>query len=205
MTRPLPRNQRRQAARVEPRRFDAVTIMLHWTTLALIVGLFASAWLGAQATSNDQATLLLAIHRSFGIAVWSVTIGRLAWRVGFGSIPPLPTGMPRIQRLLAKANEYALYATLLIQPVTGMAQSLTRGRPFALFCLEAPKLMAKDRHLTALFHGIHEISAWVLIGLIGGHAMAALFHRFVLRDEVLQSMWPFGFRALAAKKLRGRE
>jgi cytochrome b561 len=56
-------------------------------------------------------------------------------------------------------------------------------------------LMAKDRDLAALFHAIHELSAWALVGLIAGHAMAALFHRFVLHDEVLQSMSPFGPRA----------
>ena len=51
--------------------------------------------------------------------------------------------------------------------------------------------MAGDKPLTALFHQIHALSAWVLLGLIGLHILAALFHRFVLRDEVLQSMLPW--------------
>jgi cytochrome b561 len=50
---------------------------------------------------------------------------------------------------------------------------------------------AGNKPLTALFHEIHELSAWVLLGLIGLHIMAALFHRFILRDEVLQSMLPW--------------
>jgi len=78
----------------------------------------------------------------------------------------------------------------LIQPLTGMAQSLTRGRPFPLLGWEVPSVMAKDRALTALLHGIHEISAWALLGLISAHILAALFHRFVLRDGVFQSMSP---------------
>jgi len=41
-----------------------------------------------------------------------------------------------------------------------------------------------------LFHEIHQIGALVLLSLIGVHALAALFHRFILKDNVLQRMLP---------------
>jgi cytochrome b561 len=188
----------RQTARGEPGRFDVITIALHWTTLALILAMFASAWLYGQATDSDQANRLLAVHRSFGVALWSLTVCRLVWRLGFGVRLALPADMPRLQRRLAKENELVLYALLLSQPLTGMAQSLTRGRPFPLFGLVVPKLMAKHRDLTGVFHAVHEVTAWVLAGLIAGHALAALFHRLVRRDQVLQSMWPLS-RPVAEK------
>jgi superoxide oxidase len=99
--------------------------------------------------------------------------------------------MPEVQQRLAKTSEYGLYALLLLQPLTGLAQSLTRGRHFMLFAWQVPKVMAGNKPLTMLFHQIHTLSAWVLLGLIGLHILAALFHRFVLRDEVLQSMLPW--------------
>jgi cytochrome b561 len=37
---------------------------------------------------------------------------------------------------------------------------------------------------------VHGILAWVLFALIGLHVVAALFHRFVLKDHVLQRMLP---------------
>jgi len=190
MTSALVLNPPQEVAETHPRRFDNITMALHWTTLLLILGMFASAWAYSTSTDNAQANLTLAIHRSLGVTVWTVTLARLFWRRRFASIPALPADMPRIQQLAAKANEYGLYALLLIQPLTGMAQSLTRGRPFPLFGLDVPKLMAKDRDLTAVFHAIHELSAWLLVGLICLHALAALFHRFVLKDDVLQSMTP---------------
>jgi superoxide oxidase len=76
-------------------------------------------------------------------------------------------------------SEYGLYALLLFQPLTGLAQSLARGRHFMLFAWQVPKVMTGDKPLTALFHQIHALSAWVLLGLIGLHILAALFHRFV--------------------------
>jgi cytochrome b561 len=183
-----PYGQSRLAA---PRRFDAVTIWFHWTTAALIAGMFASAWLHAAAEGGKQASLLLAIHRSLGLSVWIVAACRVGWRLRFAYLPPFPPTMSRAKQALAKSSEYSLYALLLIQPLTGLAQSLTRGRPFLLFGWEAPAVMARDVGLTGLLGSVHKVSAWALLGLVGLHALAALQHRFVLRDDVLQSMLPW--------------
>ena len=172
------------------RRFDILTIGLHWATVTLIAGMFASAWL-LLASDREHAAMLLTVHRSLGVVTWVVAIFRLGWRLSCAYLPPFPQNMPKVQQRLAKASEYGLYALLLSQPLTGLAQSLTRGRHFMLFAWRVPSLMAGDKPLTALFHQIHALSAWVLLGLIGLHILAALFHRFVLRDEVLQSMVPW--------------
>ena len=173
------------------RRFDAVTIGLHWTTVALIIGMFASAWCLGLAQDPAQAGLILTVHRSLGATVWGLAVCRLAWRLSLAWLPPFPPAMSKAQQCVAKLSEYALYALLLAQPITGLAQSITRGRPFTLFALEVPGLMARDKGLTQLFHQIHAITAWLLLGLITLHLAAALFHRLVLKDEVLASMLPW--------------
>jgi superoxide oxidase len=187
----------------EPRRFDAVTIGFHWTTAALIAGMFVSAWLHAMAEGGRLASLLLAIHRSLGLSIWVVAICRLGWRLRFACLPPFPPTMSKAKQALAKSSEYSLYALLLIQPMTGLAQSLTRGRPFLLFGWQAPVVMARDAGLTGLLGSIHRLSAWALLGLVGLHALAALHHRFVLRDEVLQSMLPWKPTKRRARASRG--
>jgi superoxide oxidase len=177
--------------RTGPRRFDVVTIALHWTTVALIVGMFASGLSMGLATDHDQEETLLYLHRSLGVVTWVTAFCRIIWRLRFAFIPAFPPAMPKVQQHLAKLSEYGLYALLLVQPLTGLAQSLTRGRPFPLLAGEAPAVMVRDKALTHLFHGIHETSAWVLLGLIGLHVLAALFHRFIVKDEVFQSMAPW--------------
>jgi len=172
------------------RRFDILTIGLHWATVTLIAGMFASAWL-LLASHREHAAMLLTVHRSLGVVTWAVAIVRLGWRFSFAYLPPFPQSMPKLQQRLAKVSEYGLYALLLFQPLTGLAQSLTRGRHFMLLAWQVPEVMAGDKPLTALIHQIHALSAWVLLGLIGLHVLAALFHRFVLKDEVLQSMLPW--------------
>jgi cytochrome b561 len=172
------------------RRFDNLTIGLHWATVALITGMFASAWL-LLVSDHERAAMLLIVHRSLGVVTWAVAIVRLAWRFSFAYLPPFPGTMPRAQQRFAKGSEYGLYALLLLQPLTGLAQSLARGRSFMLFEWQVPKVIAGNKALTLLFHQIHTVSAWLLLGLIGLHVLAALFHRLVLKDEVLQSMLPW--------------
>jgi len=179
------------ATPARPRRFDAVTVGFHWTTVALIVGMFATALMHEQAEGGAWAGPVLETHRSLGVTLWVVAVCRLAWRLRFAFLPPFPAGMPKVQQTAAKVTEYGLYALLLGQPLTGLAQSLTLGRPFPLFGWETPAVMGRNRDLTSLFHGIHELSAWALLGLISLHVLAALFHRLVLRDDVLQSILPW--------------
>ncbi len=170
--------------------FDPATIALHWITVALVVSLFAVGWSIDLAPDDRAARLLLTLHRSLGVTVWGVAVVRLGWRFAGARHPPFPQTAPLPQRLAARLNEYALYGLLLVQPATGVAQSLYRGKPFALFLWQLPRLAARDKVLVHQFHQLHEWGAWALAGLIGLHAAAALLHGLVLRDGVLHSMAP---------------
>jgi cytochrome b561 len=171
-------------------RFDNLAIWLHWITLALVVAQFSSAWLLSAAIGADQAGALLRLHRSLGVVIWFVTVCRLAWRLSLADLPPFSKSMPQLQQQMAKSNEYGLYVLLILQPLTGLAHTLLRGRPFPLFLWQAPVVLPGDRGLSNLFHEIHVVGALALLSLIGVHALAALFHRFILKDNVLGRMLP---------------
>ena len=102
--------------------------------------------------------------------------------------------MPTLQQRIAKLNEYGLYGLLLVQPLTGLGNTLFRGRPFALFAWQVPTLFAPNKAAAQMFHSIHEFGAWGLLALIGLHAAAALFHELILRDGVFQRMLPWANR-----------
>jgi len=163
---------------------------MHWSTLLLLVVAFAAAWTFGRATDPAAAEASLLVHRSTGVLLWGLTVIRLGWKHSFGRVVPLPQTVTHLQRAAARANEYGLYILLVLQPITGLLQSVLRGKPFPLLGFTVPEILARDRGLTKVFHNIHEISAWVLLALIALHASAALFHHFVLRDGVLRSMLP---------------
>jgi cytochrome b561 len=187
-----PQSTNTEAAQIKAGRppFDSLTIGFHWATVVIVLAMFATAWLHGQSHDDVHKALLLQIHRSLGVTIWVVTVSRLAWRLTNAKLPPFPTTMTKLHRAIVKVSEYGLYALLLIQPATGMTATLLRGRQFALFIWEIPQLMTKDTALVATFDLAHKLGAWALGALILGHAAAALFHHFVLRDDVLQCMAP---------------
>ena len=178
-------------------RFDRTSIILHWFTVLLIAVQFSSAWLHEMVDHNSSfAATLLDMHRNSGLLIWTVSMARLVWRHNYAYLPPFPEGMPRLQQTIAKANEYGLYALLLVQPITGLGRVLLRGAPFDLFIWEVPALFEPNDAIRHLFEKAHEFGANALFALIGLHAGAALFHRLILRDGVLQRMLPWNSQAV---------
>jgi superoxide oxidase len=188
----------------ERRVFDSAIRFLHWLTLFLVVAIFVLAFSIDLASSREQAVALTQLHRSFGVTVWAVTLGRLVWRQ-FSRLPNRPADMPRAMRFAAQWSEYALYALLLIQPILGLLQTNARGDRVNLFFLgQLPALIGKDRPLAKLLLEVHETVGFLLLGLIALHAAAALYHHFWRRDDTLEAMLPQGMRRRVRKGTAGR-
>jgi cytochrome b561 len=170
--------------------FDSVTIAFHWTTVLIVLAMFATAWLHSRSHDDAVKAILLQTHRSLGVTIWVATVLRLAWRLTNAKLPPFPSHMTNIHRAIVKGAEYCLYALLLIQPATGLADTLFRGRHFALFFWQIPPLVPTDAALRDAFQLAHLLGAYAFGALVIGHAGAALFHHFVLRDDVLHCMAP---------------
>lgn len=185
-------------------RFNGLAIGFHWLTVLVLVALVTSAWLVGQAQDGGQAELLLRIHRSTGAVLWALTVLRLLWRRFGPALPPFPSSMPTIQQWAAKLNEYGLYAVLLIQPLTGLGDSLFRGRAFPLILWTVPALLERNRALADAFHQAHLAGVQILAVLAGVHVAAALLHALVLRDGVFQRMAPWAGRRQMRRPARAR-
>src|SRR5882757_5258064 len=100
----------RSLTRAPAGRFDHISIALHWITAGLVAGQLATAWQARQGGHGAMAALTA--HRSLGLLIWWVILGRLVWRRGFAYLPPFPASMPRRQQQIAKLNEFGLYAVI---------------------------------------------------------------------------------------------
>jgi len=171
-------------------RFDGLTRLLHWLTVAIVTFQLASGLSFDALEGTPSFPLLLMLHRTAGVALWLITLLRLYWRSSFATFPPFPVGLPHLMQWAAKLTEYALYGLLLLQPLSGLADTLLRGRPFALFLWTIPKLLPRQIEWSLFAHHLHEWGVWALMGVAGLHALAALFHHLVLKDDVLKAMLP---------------
>jgi cytochrome b561 len=181
----------------ELRVFDPVIRSLHWLTLFLVITIFALAFSIEFASSRGEAVALIQLHRSFGVTVWVVTLGRLVWRQ-FARFPNWPADMPQAMRFAAQWSEHALYALLLTQPILGLLETNAYGDRVNLFFLgQLPALMGQNRPLAKQLLAVHETVGFLFLGLIALHASAALYHHFWRRDDTLNTMLPAGMRRRA--------
>ena len=171
--------------------FDPVIRFLHWLTLLLVVTIFVLALsIKFAATRNEAVALaIIQLHRSFGVTLWVVTLGRLVWRQ-FSRFPNWPADMPQAMRLVAHWSEYALYALLLGQPILGLLVTNAHGDRVNLFFLgQLPALVGRTAFAKQLLE-VHKTVGFLLLGLITLHASAALYHHFWRRDDTLAAMLP---------------
>ena len=194
-----PSNEKRLSLADERTSFDGVTMAFHWATVVLVLGLFTTAIWHAQSHDDVLKVLLLRIHRSLGVTVWITTLFRLIWRMTQARLPPFPHDMTHSHRKFVQTKEYCLYALLVIQPLTGFGAVLTRGRSFTLFWGHVPPLILHYPTVEVVLFSLHRIGAWSLGLLITAHAVKALVHHFMIRDNTLSRMAPFVGRRSGAR------
>ena len=180
-------------------RHQPLTMALHWLTVVAVLGQFGFAIAHAQVGDADLRRALLTAHRSLGVLIALLIVVRVTWRLFGMRLPPFPNSMSRFHQIGARLSEWGLYGLLLAQPATGLLQTALRGRPFTLFGIQVPALMAADKSMADLAHMAHELGAYALAGLVLVHASAAILHRVIGNDGVLDSMLP-----IRASDKRGR-
>jgi cytochrome b561 len=91
----------------------------------------------------------------------------------------------------AKLGQCAIYALLVLVPVTAILGAWLEGHPLTLLAIvNIQPWLPQSRQLGLALGDIHGWLGDALMGLAGLHATAALYHHFWRRDTVLLSMLP---------------
>jgi len=171
-------------------RHQALTIALHWITVLLVLTQFALATVHERVGDAEIRRGVLTAHRSLGVVIWFLVVARLAWRLLGMRLLPFPASMAKWHQWGARLSEWGLYGLLLAQPLTGMAATVLRGQAFNLFGIQVPSLMAPGKAWAAAARGMHTLGAYALAILALVHISAAILHRVIANDGVLDSMLP---------------
>ena len=165
----------------------------HWLLFLMFSFSIVAGNLLASMPKGVEKIQAAGMHKSFGVIILTLILLRLAWRL-INDTPKDVSGTPAIQKFMAHAMHWALYALMLAQPLSGIMMSQSAGFPVSFFGLfELPMFLDKDPSLAGFFKDVHG-TVWVLLVLaVIGHAGAALHHHFILKNDVLKRMT--GFRA----------
>jgi cytochrome b561 len=178
--------------RKEPiQRFSRLQIAIHWMSALAMLILFASMWAREYIEEYALRVNLFELHRQMGLAILTLFVVRLLVKKFGPKKKPSGPQMGKLEHLAAACSHIALYIMLFAMPVIGWIITNAHGqnvRFLRMFTL--PSLVSKNEDLEDMLQLAHEYGAYALMGLIGLHFAAALFHHFVKKDHVLASMIP---------------
>jgi cytochrome b561/polyisoprenoid-binding protein YceI len=178
-------------------RWGGVSQLLHWLIVALIAVQATLGVTGRLLPLGVEKLAVLARHKSIGITILGLAALRLLWR-WLNPAPPLTSNLKPYERFLAHFTHAALYVLLFAMPVTGWIMSSARGFPVSWFSLyQLPDLVPKSRTLYDSMVTTHMVLAIALALTVALHIAGALKHHFVLKDDTLRRMLPFGRITLA--------
>ena len=170
-------------------RYRSSQRLLHWLMAiviiaALVIGLYCSYL----TPGIPLRRALLDVHKSLGMTALFLIAIRLPLRLSLGE--------PAYQRPLGAFNHHAargahmlLYILMILMPLAGYTTSAAGGHDLPWFGLfQWPNLLPLDKGLERTAAEIHEYGAYCLYAVVSLHILAALWHHFVRKDDVLKRM-----------------
>ena len=147
--------------------------LLHWGAAALVL---TTVILSGQFSNApvEQAAAQIEGHVSFGLVLLALMLVRIWWRTR--TVDPLDAyTLPTLQKAVARAVHYTLYALLVMQCLLGLLLALLGdgASVFGVFTIPPPG-MATDP--PAWLQALHAVLSNLLLGLIAIHAIAAVGH-----------------------------
>ncbi|WP_281961287.1 cytochrome b [Vibrio parahaemolyticus] len=161
--------------------------VMHWLSSLCIIGLFAvGLWMVDLSYYSEWYRTAPHYHRSVGILLAILTVVRIVWKHVTAS--PKVEGS-RFEVVAAKAAHSVMYLLLLTIFVSGYLISTSDGRGIAVFnWFTVPGAGELFSGQSDIAGEIHFYAAWAVILIAGLHAVAALKHHFIDKDNTLRKM-----------------
>ncbi|WP_299688999.1 cytochrome b [uncultured Vibrio sp.] len=167
--------------------YNLLARVMHWVSALTIVGLFgAGLWMVDLSYYSEWYKTAPDYHRSVGILLAGMTIIRFVWK----SV----TASPKVEGksyevAAAKVAHGFMYLNLAVLFISGYLISTSDGRGIDVFnWFTVPSLGELFENQSDLAGTIHYYAAWVLIIMASVHALAAIKHHVIDKDDTLRKM-----------------
>ena len=170
--------------------YGAVSKALHWLMGITFIHLIGVGLWMSDLESSDLKWFVYGLHKSLGVTILALVALRLIWRL-INSVPRMPVDTTKWERNAARLVHFGLYALMFAMPISGWIMSSAGGHAVTFFDLfQLPAIVEKSKELGNLAWNAHGYLGYVAIALIVLHTIAALYHHFIRKDDVLTRMLP---------------
>lgn len=171
---------------ITPKRYHPVQVTLHWLVVLLVVAAFVMGKFMSGLPNDTGKLVPLALHMGVGIFTLVVIVTRFITRMKLPKPAHATTGNAFLD-WVGKVVHYALYLLVFLTAVSGMSLSMQAGLVPIVFGGSGAPLPADFFDFTArMMHGFIVPALLLLVFL---HVGAALYHQFMLKDNLLARMW----------------
>ncbi len=173
--------------------------LLHWLMALMLASLILAVEIkGEFAKGDPRIGQLMIWHKQVGLWVLVLVWFRLYWRYT-QSMPEIIPPLSRLVRLGAQGMHVLLYLMMIGIPLLGILFSQAKGKLIDFMGIPLPLLLDESTGLpyALSLKSLHQWLGNALIYLIVIHALFALFHHWIRRDNTLTRM--LGFRRAVAQ------
>lgn len=127
-------------------------------------------------------------HKSIGMLIFLLVLLRLMYRLTHGaprSDPSVPAALTGVSHLL----HWSIYLLLLAVPIAGYVGVSYFGA-LDVFGIPLPAVTAEDKKFSEEVFQYHKLAGQILFSLVVLHIGAALYHKLVRKDRVVERMLP---------------
>ncbi|WP_076588764.1 cytochrome b [Vibrio ostreicida] len=171
----------------EVKNYNAVARVFHWVSALVVIAMFAAGlWMVDLTYYSEWYRTAPHWHKSVGLLLAGFTVLRVIWKV--------TTSAPHIEgntleKIGARLVHLAMYLVLFVLFASGYLISTEDGRGIDVFnWFSVPGLGALFDDQADLSGDIHFYAAWSLIVMAGVHALAAIKHHVINKDNTLRKM-----------------
>ncbi len=150
-----------------------VTRGIHWLSAGLIA---YGYYKGLDRVSQLADPALFRFEIAFALVLGAVFALRLLWTKGVAGATRLPSDAPKWEHFASRAVHVGLYASVFGIVVSGLGIAYA----YATTVLGG--------WFMSVMLGLHEVTLTLLPLLLIAHIAGALWHKFVRRDGVMESM-----------------
>ncbi|MGR3378558.1 cytochrome b/b6 domain-containing protein [Salipiger abyssi] len=177
-----------------PTTYGPVARAFHWLIALGILLMIPLGWIAHLAPMQDAdqialKTTLFSVHKTLGVALFLLALGRILWAL----VQPKPVPLHphrKGETLLAEAIHWVLYAALVLVPLSGWVEhAATDGFAPILWPLgQNLPFVPTSPQLAETAATVHFLSQWALVGALVLHIVGALKHTLIDRDATLARM-----------------
>ena len=172
--------------KTSPKKYHPIQVTLHWLVVLLVVAAFVMGKSMSGLPNDANKLMSLALHMSVGIFSLVVIVTRFITRMKLPKPEHASAGNAFFD-WIGKAVHYALYLLVFLTAVSGMSLSMQAGLVPIVFGGSGSPLPADFFDFTARRLLGFIVPALRLLVLL--HVGAALYHQFMLKDNLLSRMW----------------